>query len=209
MSTGVSPTDSTELELTNPTQLVGRGAWLRREFERQGRREDLDQAVAYQVQAVSLTSMDHEDYPIWLDELGVSLQLRFRHFEDLSDITSAVEHHEQAVALTPDAHRDQPKRVKNLGNSLQSRFERLGNISDLKRGISYLNQAIMLAHGNESELASKSGLDTSKESVDITPVKINNSMVRRSVFFITIYSNSAGSQQTKFLPILSHMAVPI
>ncbi|KAF8593295.1 hypothetical protein BDV93DRAFT_461501, partial [Ceratobasidium sp. AG-I] len=144
-----------------------------------------------------------------LDELGVSLQLRFRHFDDLSDIMSAVDYHEQAVALTPDAHRDQPKRIKNLGNALQSRFERLGDSSDLKRGISYLNQAIMLARQNGSESALQTVLDTSSDVIEITQVKISNSMVKFDISYFKRDSNSTCSRQTKFLPTLSTMAAPI
>lgn len=170
MSTNAPLLDPLVDSSTSPAQLVGRGILLRREFEEGGRREDLDQAISQQTQAVLLTPIQDQEYPTWLDELGVSLQLRFRHFENLSDINSAVEYHEQAVGLTPETHNDRPKRIKNLGNCLQSRFERLGDVADLQRGIAYLDQAITLAHDNELESASH-------PSIAIVPVKINNSMV--------------------------------
>lgn len=169
MSTNAPLLDPLVDSSTSPAQLVGRGILLRREFEEGGRREDLDQAISQQTQAVLLTPIQDQEYPTWLDELGVSLQLRFRHFENLSDINSAVEYHEQAVGLTPETHNDRPKRIKNLGNCLQSRFERLGDVADLQRGIAYLDQAITLAHDNELESASH-------PSIAIVPVKINNSM---------------------------------
>ncbi|KAJ2922780.1 hypothetical protein H1R20_g14335, partial [Candolleomyces eurysporus] len=70
-----------------------------------------------------------------LNNLGVSLRLRFDRHGDLSDIQEAISAQQKVVGMTPLDHADYPRHLTGLGNSFLSRFGRTKDRSDLEEAI--------------------------------------------------------------------------
>ncbi|RXW19092.1 hypothetical protein EST38_g6759 [Candolleomyces aberdarensis] len=59
-----------------------------------------------------------------LNNLGISLRLRFERHGDVSDIQEAISAQQKVVGMTPQDHADYPGHLTSLGNSFLSRFGR-------------------------------------------------------------------------------------
>ncbi|PVF93861.1 hypothetical protein CPB86DRAFT_818481 [Serendipita vermifera] len=155
-----------------PMYLSSLGNSLHARFSRLGNLADIDSAITQIHAAIDLTPDDHPlkprylsiltmhintlrdtknrlnnihpDKPGHLNDLGVSLQARFRRLGNLADLNRAIARKQDAVKLTQDGHPDKPKYLSTLGNSLQARFERLGNIADIDSAITVQQAAISL-----------------------------------------------------------------
>ncbi|PVF92043.1 TPR-like protein [Serendipita vermifera] len=139
-------------------------------FKRLENLADLDNAILHQQQAVNLTpdnhailqyqkavnltAAGHPAKPMWLTNLGTSLEARFSEFGSLDDIDNAIVQLRMAVDLTSDSHPNKPSYLGNLGASLANRFRRLGNLIDLDDAIRNLEQALKLTPMTHSGRAS-------------------------------------------------------
>jgi tetratricopeptide (TPR) repeat protein len=85
--------------------------------------------------AVSLTPDNHPNKPVYLSDLGSSLEARFERLGEWTDIKQSMEAQAEAILLTPDNHPNKPTYLNSLGNSLERRFRRLGDLKDLDESI--------------------------------------------------------------------------
>ena len=86
--------------------------------------EDLSRTIDVQEKAVQVTSEDHPDLPMWLNNLGISLRNRYLRQGSMEDLSRAIDVQEKAVQATPEDHPAFPVRLNNLGNSLGDRYLR-------------------------------------------------------------------------------------
>ncbi|KAG8697703.1 hypothetical protein FRC09_007691, partial [Ceratobasidium sp. 395] len=122
-----------------------------RRFESQGASEDLDLAVNYLCEAVSLSSEAHLHTPVHLSNLAVQLSnlgtvyhSRFELQGDPEDLKMAIDHELRAASLTSERHAHRPMILNNLGISYHKRFELLEQLEDLDTAIEYKRQAVFL-----------------------------------------------------------------
>jgi tetratricopeptide (TPR) repeat protein len=126
-----------------------------------------------------------------LNNLGVSLQVRFDHFGDLIDLDAAIARQREAVNLTPNSHSQKPGRLSNLGLCLKTRFNRLGNPIDIDDSIARHKEAIKLTPDSHPDKPARlanlglsfqarydqlknltdleTALETKREAVSLTP----------------------------------------
>ncbi|KAG8742792.1 hypothetical protein FRC10_000902 [Ceratobasidium sp. 414] len=105
---------------------------------------DIDLAILYHTQAVSLVSDDDLNKPTHLGNLGNSYLRRFEHLREPLDLDKSVAYHSQAESMTPDAHPHKAGMLNNLAGSYLWRFESLGRLEDLDMTIAWYGQAASL-----------------------------------------------------------------
>ncbi|KAG8709423.1 hypothetical protein FRC09_000681 [Ceratobasidium sp. 395] len=142
-----SPTTSRD-----PTVLGHQANDLLMRFERLGNLTDLDLAIQYQTQAVSLTPNTHGTTGILLNELGIMLGHRFARLGNLADLTDAIEHQQRALSLLPQGHTEQAKTLNALGLSRRRRYLRLGNPEDIDLAIEHQRRAATVVNEGDVEL---------------------------------------------------------
>ncbi len=111
---------------TSPDASTISGAHCRALFERSGELEDLEQAIQVNQQAVTLTPDGHAGKPMYLSNLGITLQSRFERSGELEDLEQAIQVNQQAVTLTPDGHAGKPMYLNNLGGSIAEPIQKIG-----------------------------------------------------------------------------------
>ncbi|KAF8545977.1 hypothetical protein OG21DRAFT_1368101, partial [Imleria badia] len=126
---------------------------------------DLERLTSLREDAVRLTPDGHPAKPLWLNNLGRSLSIRYEHFGDVSDLQKSISLLEDAVRLTADEHTDKPPLLDNLGHSLSSRYTRFGDVTDLERSISLREHALRLTPDGRPDKPSR--LDNLARSLSI------------------------------------------
>ncbi|QRV95071.1 CHAT domain protein [Ceratobasidium sp. AG-Ba] len=104
----------------------------------------LQQAIDLQAQSVHLAPINHPERSIYLNDLGLSLQIRFERLGERADIDRAIEYQSQSVHLAPDGDPFMPAYLSSLGVSLLSRFKQTGELRDLDNGVQRHLQSIEL-----------------------------------------------------------------
>ncbi|KAG1842525.1 CHAT domain-containing protein [Suillus subalutaceus] len=148
---------------------------LRTRFDRRGNEEDLDQAIAFQVEALDLHPVGHTDRSSSLNNLAFLLSSRFEHLRQRQrlgsgyrtsegsagfvpgneeDLDQAIALQMEALALHPVSHIDRSSSLNNLAMQLSSRFEHRGNDEDLDQAIALHREALALCphRGNCKDL---------------------------------------------------------
>ncbi|KAJ2935033.1 hypothetical protein H1R20_g2042, partial [Candolleomyces eurysporus] len=90
-----------------------------------------------------------------LNNLGISLRLRFEREGNLSDIQEAISIQQKVVQITPNDRADYPSHLANLGNSFLSRFGRTKDTLDLEEAINYQEAAITHALSDHPHLPAR------------------------------------------------------
>ncbi|KAJ7135825.1 CHAT domain-containing protein [Mycena epipterygia] len=110
--------------------------------------DDLNQAVCAYDDAVQDQPMDggYQDTlgQTLLNNLGISLRVRFQQLGDFEDLTKSVSLAEYALYLTPERHTKRPGMLNSLSNSLMIRFKYCGDPEDLAKSVSMIEEAISL-----------------------------------------------------------------
>jgi tetratricopeptide (TPR) repeat protein len=141
------------------TILCNLGNALRTRFLWYGELKDIDRAIIEHHRCVDLVRDRHTTpsgtpiRPLYLSNLGISLQTRFEKTEHLIDIDNAVTFAQRAVKQTPDMHADKPVRLSNLGASLRSRFKKLGSLIDISGAIHAYRHAIRLTSDRHPDMS--------------------------------------------------------
>jgi tetratricopeptide (TPR) repeat protein len=102
----------------------------------------LDQAIDLLRQSIQPVPENHPDRPMYLSNLGIGLQTRFRRTGNLADLDEAIKAGRAAVDATLRGHPDRPMYMSNLSGGLQSRFGRIGDLADLEEAITVAQQAV-------------------------------------------------------------------
>ena len=110
----------------DPGAMNTRATELMAAFQRTGRRELLDRAVALFRDLAAAVPDDHPSRAIYLNNLGGALQMLFERTGQLPALTEAVQIARDAVATAPDGHPDRAARLNNLGGALHKLYEQTG-----------------------------------------------------------------------------------
>jgi predicted metal-dependent phosphoesterase TrpH len=194
----------------NQHTAVGRRAFD--EYQRTGRLEKLEAAVAAFQDAVAATPPGDPNLAGRLSNLGGALLTRFELAGDAADLDAAIDAGRRAVDITPPGHPNLAGRLSNLGGSLRARFKRSGDPGDLDAAIDAVRRAADLTppgHPNLAEILSNLGgslrtrfersgdpgdldaaIDAGRRAVEITPPGHPN--------LAGILSNLGGSLRTRF-----------
>ena len=179
-------------ELTDDLdRLTAEGATAFNEYQRTGRPELLDAAVAAFREVLAAAGPDHPDAVAFLSNLGGALRTRFELAGDPADLDAAIDAGRQAVDTAPPGHPHLGAFLSNLGGSLCARFELAGDPGDVDAAIDagrqavdtappgHPDQAIYLSSlsvslGRRSELAGDpadldAAIDAGRQAVHATP----------------------------------------
>ncbi|KAG9095313.1 hypothetical protein FRC06_009915 [Ceratobasidium sp. 370] len=107
--------------------------------------EDLDTAINYESEIISLIPDDDLGRSEWLDKLGAAYKSRYEKSSEVGDLKHAARHQEAAVLLTADNHSEKAERINHLSVTYQLLYERLNQLEDLKAWNKYKEQAVLLA----------------------------------------------------------------
>ncbi|KIK33128.1 hypothetical protein CY34DRAFT_100157, partial [Suillus luteus UH-Slu-Lm8-n1] len=109
-----------------------------------GNAEDLDQAIAFDWEALALRPVGHTDRSILLNNLANRLSARFDHRDNAEDLDQAIALDWEVLALRPVGHTDRSISLNNLAKRLSARFDRRGNPEDLDQAIALDREALAL-----------------------------------------------------------------
>ena len=136
-----------------PQDLNATGNSLIEQFERTGRKADIDRAILACDQAVKATPAEHPRHAVYVGDCGRALLGRFRLSENLDDAHQAICMLEQSVSFAAENDIDLPRRLGILGDAFDSRFGRTGDLADLENAISNLQRAVELTPHGHAHLA--------------------------------------------------------
>ncbi|PVF92334.1 hypothetical protein CPB86DRAFT_769512 [Serendipita vermifera] len=121
------------------------------DFERHGKLERLEQAIAQYRNTIEILPEYDPKIPVILECLSISLFQRFDQLGCLDDINEAIELLEVAILLIPDDDPHSPSCLTNLGNALGTRFNHLGNLDDLHNAIKQQEAAVHMTPDGDPE----------------------------------------------------------
>ena len=106
---------------------------------------DISEAILSHKKSIHLIPKDHDvNMSDLLNNLGNSLQARFKRNGDLSDISEAISYQQKALHITPQGHASIPGLLTNLGNSFLCHFKLTGDLTDISEAILSHKQALHL-----------------------------------------------------------------
>ncbi|KAG8892480.1 hypothetical protein FRB99_002692, partial [Tulasnella sp. 403] len=118
---------------------------------RTGDKEDLNWAIRWHSEALSLREVDNPDRPNSLDLLGQVLAARFQLLGDPNDLDSSLKYHTEALSLRPPSDPDRFLTLNGLANALSANFERTGQLANLDRAVGYQREALELRPPEHTE----------------------------------------------------------
>ncbi|KAI0059187.1 TPR-like protein [Artomyces pyxidatus] len=127
------------------------GTSLLSRFERIGRTEDLDEAIAPLREALVLRPPDHPYHSLSLNNLAYALCSHFKECGIVEDLEEAIRHFREALALRPEGNPDRSLSLSNLGGALSSRYKELGKAEDLEEAIKCHREALALRLPGDGE----------------------------------------------------------
>ncbi|KAF5340011.1 hypothetical protein D9611_012330 [Ephemerocybe angulata] len=119
--------------------------------------QDLAEDIIAQRRVLDHSPEESPDHPYWINELGVSLRIRFQLDGDPDDLAGAVAAHRKAVQLTAKDHPDMVYWLNNLGDSLQHHFNHTGSVEALTEAIISKQGAVELTPEGHQEMPSRLG----------------------------------------------------
>ncbi|PSR85642.1 hypothetical protein PHLCEN_2v5371 [Hermanssonia centrifuga] len=129
---------------------------LKLRFKDHGRREDIDEAIQWQREVVSLSQIESDEdeslVAMFLSVLGNLLVDRYETSNLIIDVEEATENYEKALVLLPDNSQSRPQYLANLAMSLHLIFKAKGQVEDLNGAIDHLREAISGLLGGDAPL---------------------------------------------------------
>ena len=114
---------------------------LHTRFKQSGRTEDLEDAISFHRQALTLRPPGHPGRSTSLNNLAVVLSTRFEQSGRVEDLEDAISFHRQALTLRPPGHPNRSYSLNNLAHVLSTRFEQSGRMEDLEESFTLHEQA--------------------------------------------------------------------
>jgi len=105
---------------------------------------DLGQAISGYEAVVNGMPNTHRGMPIWLNNLSILLESRYKRTRRFADLNKAIDVQRRVLRSSPKGHAAIPGRLNNLGIFLHNRFEHLGDLGDLSEALLTLDEAIRL-----------------------------------------------------------------
>ncbi|KAF7983725.1 hypothetical protein HWV62_19677 [Athelia sp. TMB] len=124
--------------------LSRRAIELQIHFGQSGQIADLEQAITYFRDALTLSQPGHPDRATDLDNLASALFTRFNHTGQMGDLEQAIAYYRVALELCPPGHPDRHFSLDNLAVALVTRFGHSGEMEDLEQAIAYHHGALEL-----------------------------------------------------------------
>ena len=118
-----------------PERLSGLGIALRERFHRTGSREDIDQSIEMQGQAVASSADSLSTQYAARDNLGRALRDRYDSFGAESDLNQAIVEHRRAVEYGGGTASARLNALASLGQAMYQRYRRTGDLSNLDAAI--------------------------------------------------------------------------
>ena len=116
-----------------------------------GRAEDLNEAITYHREALTLIPTGHPYRSISLNNLGMALHILFKQSCRMEDLHDAIAYHREALTLYPigcsteiSLQPDRSTSLRNLANAIFTRYEQSGSMEDLEEVITYNREALTL-----------------------------------------------------------------
>ena len=131
-------TGSSEMMCLPVAQLHSRAESLVAKFEQGDGRNDMDEAIVLEREALGLCPPGHPERYVSLNRLGGHLNNRYEQLGAITDIEEAIVLARDALMLCPPGHSDRSQSLNNLSLYLFTRYNQLGGMEDL-------NEAIVLA----------------------------------------------------------------
>lgn len=116
---------------------------------------DLVQAISKYEMVVDGMPETHRGMPIWLNNLSILLENRYKWTRQSADLDKAIAVQRRVLGLSPKGHAAIPGRLNNLAILLHYRFEHLGDLNDLSDALSTLDEAIRLNPNKPAWLETK------------------------------------------------------
>jgi tetratricopeptide (TPR) repeat protein len=127
--------------------LTNLGISLRTRFNQLENIDDLDDAIARQQAAITLTPDGHPSKPRFLTNLGVSLRTRFDRLENIGDLDDAIARLQEAVTFTPDNHPDKTASLISLSECLYTAFHQSHQLHYIEMAMHHLSVAAAIPGG--------------------------------------------------------------
>ncbi|KIJ17281.1 hypothetical protein PAXINDRAFT_10125 [Paxillus involutus ATCC 200175] len=113
-------------------------------FERQGRKQDLEEAILSYRQMFSWTPIGRANHCRALHNIASALKIRFEQGGDRKDLEEAIQFHRDVLMLRPPGHPDRAMSLNNIANALKTRFQQGGDRKDLEEAIQHHRGALVL-----------------------------------------------------------------
>ncbi|MFC5824734.1 CHAT domain-containing protein [Nonomuraea insulae] len=128
---------------------------LQIQFERDGGRDIINEAVETAQQAVDATDPRHPDWAGRLSNLASALQFQIQHEGGTADLDKAVATARQTLSVAAGNHPARPVMLANLSVVLQIRFEREGELTDLDEAVDMGRQSVRATPSNDPYLVGR------------------------------------------------------
>lgn len=116
------------------------GMALRQRFERTGSFADLEEAIRYHEEELSICPPGHSGRAFALNNLGFALYVRFLQTGNSADLSDSIRYCEEKLSICPPGHSGRSSALNNLSNALYKRFQQTGTSADLKDSIRYYGE---------------------------------------------------------------------
>lgn len=143
---------ATDNDIHRATVLQHAAIISRARYDSTGTLKDLDEAISWLTQAVSLLDNSREEKCLCLLDLGSALHHRSQRLYSLDDLDNGVAFFQEALALTPRASANRFMGLTNLSVCLQDRYKLLARPDDLNEAISLSQSAVDLAPDGHTSL---------------------------------------------------------
>ncbi|KAJ7140769.1 CHAT domain-containing protein [Mycena epipterygia] len=113
-------------------------------FKSMGVVNDIELAITYQREAISLLPIWNPQHVSCLENLAIILSIRFQHLGQIKDLEEAIEIHRKTVALLPVGHPDRASSLNNLAVGTHHWFDQQGNMEDIDEVVRLTRDALTL-----------------------------------------------------------------
>ena len=114
------------------------------QFKHSGKKNDLDESISLNRQALELRLPPHPDRSTSLNNLANALWTHFIQEGHQNDLDESISLNRQALELRPLFHPDRSMSLSNLANALWTQFKTSGQKNNLDESISLYRQALEL-----------------------------------------------------------------
>ncbi|KAG8734697.1 hypothetical protein FRC10_011528 [Ceratobasidium sp. 414] len=117
---------------------------LYNQYQQSNQTEELNAAIEYYNQALSLAHDQHLNKSAWLYGLGNLYHRRYNRSEDVADLDMAIGCKYRAVSETRTDDPERVARLSSLADSHHSRFKHLGELPDMEMALDCIIQVVSL-----------------------------------------------------------------
>jgi CHAT domain-containing protein len=122
-------------------------------YKQLGRMEDLEEAITYHREALTLRPLGHLDHSSSLNNLANVILTRYQELGRIEDLEEVIIYYREALTLRPPGSPNRSNSLNNLATAVLNRYRQTGRLEDLEEGITYYREALTLrpcGHPNRS-----------------------------------------------------------